>query len=117
MNPDPTHDSAMPRRKFLKLSATTVGAVGGLSALPTAEPATAAGSRTLRSCAVPPGHVRGPAAGRVGRKNLETGHRVQPGQALLAVVQPEVWVTANFKETQLARMKPGQPARVRVGRS
>jgi len=51
-----------------------------------------------------------PAAGRIGKKNLEVGNRVLPGQALLALVQPEVWVTANFKETQLARIKPGQPA-------
>ncbi len=48
MNSDPTNDSAMPRRKFLKLSATTVGAVGSLSALPAAEPATATGSRVPR---------------------------------------------------------------------
>ena len=39
---------------------------------------------------------------------------MQPGQALLALVQPDVWVEANFKETQLARMKPGQPVRLRV---
>jgi membrane fusion protein (multidrug efflux system) len=58
--------------------------------------------------------IRAPAAGRIGRKNLETGNRVQPGQALLALVRPDVWVTANFKETQLARMKPGQPVRLRV---
>jgi membrane fusion protein (multidrug efflux system) len=50
-----------------------------------------------------------PVAGRVGRKNLEAGNRVQPGQALLAIVQPRFWVTANFKETQLARLHPGQP--------
>ncbi len=55
-----------------------------------------------------------PAAGRIGKKNLETGNRVHPGQAVLALVEPEAWVTANFKETQLARMKPGQPAKVRV---
>jgi membrane fusion protein, multidrug efflux system len=55
-----------------------------------------------------------PAAGRIGRKNLEAGNRVQPGQPLLALVQPEVWITANFKETQLARMKPGQPVRVEI---
>jgi len=58
--------------------------------------------------------IRAPAAGRIGRKNLETGNRVQPGQALLALVQPDVWVVANFKETQLARLKPGQPVRLRV---
>ena len=58
--------------------------------------------------------IRAPAAGRIGRKNLETGNHVQPGQALLALVQPDVWVVANFKETQLARLKPGQPVRLRV---
>ena len=58
--------------------------------------------------------ILAPAAGRIGKKNLETGNRVQPGQALLALVQPDVWVAANFKETQLARLKPGQPVRLRV---
>ena len=58
--------------------------------------------------------ILAPAAGRIGKKNLEAGNRVQPGQALLALVQPDVWVVANFKETQLARLKPGQPVRLRV---
>jgi len=55
-----------------------------------------------------------PVAGRIGRKNLESGNRVQPGQALLALVEPEVWITANFKETQLRHMRPGQPVNVRL---
>lgn len=55
-----------------------------------------------------------PAAGRIGRKNVEVGNRVQPGQALLAVVQPTVWVTANFKETQLNRLRAGQPVTLTV---
>jgi membrane fusion protein, multidrug efflux system len=58
--------------------------------------------------------ILAPAAGRIGKKNLETGNRVQPGQALLALVQPDVWVVANFKETQLAEVKPGQPVRLRL---
>jgi len=58
--------------------------------------------------------ILAPAAGRIGKRNLETGNRVQPGQALLALVQPDVWVVANFKETQLGHLKPGQPARLRV---
>ena len=58
--------------------------------------------------------IMSPAAGRVGRKNVEVGHRVQPGQALLAVVQPAVWVTANFKETQLGELRPGQHVELRV---
>jgi len=58
--------------------------------------------------------LRAPATGRIGKRNLETGNQVQPGQALLALVQPDVWVTANFKETQLTRVKTGQLARIRV---
>ena len=58
--------------------------------------------------------VLAPAAGRIGKKNLETGNRVQPGQALLALVQPDVWVAANFKETQLSRVKSGQRVRLRM---
>jgi len=49
-----------------------------------------------------------PVAGRVGRRSVEVGARVQPGQALLAVVEDNVWVVANFKETQLAGLAPGQ---------
>jgi membrane fusion protein (multidrug efflux system) len=58
--------------------------------------------------------IHAPASGRIGRKNAESGNRVQPGQGLLALVQPDVWVTANFKETQLARMKPGQRVEIRL---
>jgi len=51
----------------------------------------------------------------VGRKTVELGHRVQPGQTLLMVVPlDDIWVTANFKETQLKRMRPGQPVTISV---
>ena len=42
------------------------------------------------------------------------GNYVQPGQALLALVPTNVWVTANFKETQLTYMRPGQPVELSV---
>jgi membrane fusion protein (multidrug efflux system) len=58
--------------------------------------------------------IRAPVAGRVGRRNLEAGNRVQPGQALLAIVNPEIWLVANFKETQLHRLQPGRPARIQL---
>jgi membrane fusion protein (multidrug efflux system) len=58
--------------------------------------------------------ILAPVAGHVGRKNLETGNHVQPGQPFLALVQPDVWVNANFKETQLANLKPAQPVRIRI---
>jgi membrane fusion protein (multidrug efflux system) len=59
--------------------------------------------------------VKAPSAGVVSRKTVETGQVVQPGQPLLALVSlDDLWVTANFKETQLHDMRPGQPATIGV---
>jgi len=58
--------------------------------------------------------ITAPADGYIGRKNVELGNRVSSGQTLMMVVEPDVWVVANFKETQLAHMKPGQPVRITV---
>ena len=59
--------------------------------------------------------IYAPVSGIVGRKTVEVGHRIQPGQALLMIVPvDDVWVTANFKETQLRQMRPGQAATVHV---
>jgi membrane fusion protein (multidrug efflux system) len=58
--------------------------------------------------------IQAPADGYVGRKNVETGNRVSAGQTLLVVVEPDVWVVGNFKETQLARMRVGQPVRITI---
>jgi membrane fusion protein (multidrug efflux system) len=55
-----------------------------------------------------------PVAGRIGKRSVEVGARVQPGQQLAAIVQDEVWVNANFKETQLAGIVPGQVVHVVV---
>jgi membrane fusion protein (multidrug efflux system) len=55
-----------------------------------------------------------PVAGRVGKRSVEVGARIQPGQQLAAIVQDEVWITANFKETQLAGIVPGQAVHVVV---
>ena len=49
-----------------------------------------------------------PTDGRIGNKNIETGNRVQVGQAVYALIEPDLWVVANFKETQLTRMHAGQ---------
>jgi membrane fusion protein (multidrug efflux system) len=56
--------------------------------------------------------IRSPADGYIGRKNVEIGNRVSAGQTLMVVVEPDVWVVGNFKETQLARMRVGQPVRI-----
>ncbi len=58
--------------------------------------------------------IYAPEGGRVTRKAIEEGAYVQPGQALLAVVPGDVWVTANFKETQLRDMRPNQPVDIEV---
>jgi membrane fusion protein, multidrug efflux system len=55
-----------------------------------------------------------PAAGRVTRKSIEAGNYVQVGQMLMSIVPTEVWVVANFKETELKHMRPGQSARVEI---
>jgi membrane fusion protein (multidrug efflux system) len=59
--------------------------------------------------------VKAPTGGVVSRKSVEPGQIVQPGQPLMALVDlSDVWVTANFKETQLATMRPGQQATIDV---
>jgi membrane fusion protein (multidrug efflux system) len=59
--------------------------------------------------------VKAPADGVVSKKAVEVGQVVQPGQPLFAIVQLDgVWVTANFKETQLRYMRVGQRASVAV---
>jgi membrane fusion protein (multidrug efflux system) len=59
--------------------------------------------------------IYAPVSGVVGHKTVELGHRIQPGQSLLTVVPiDDIWVTANFKETQLRHMHPGQPVTVHV---
>lgn len=59
--------------------------------------------------------LRAPVSGLVSRKNAEPGMRVSPGQQVMAIVPlDDVWVTANFKETQLKRMRIGQEVEVKV---
>jgi membrane fusion protein (multidrug efflux system) len=59
--------------------------------------------------------IRAPMRGIVSKKTVEVGQVVQPGQPLMTIIPlEEVWVTANFKETQLEKMRPGQPAIIEV---
>jgi membrane fusion protein (multidrug efflux system) len=56
-----------------------------------------------------------PVSGVIGRKSLEVGQRVQPGQQLLVIIPlDDIWITANFKESQIRRMRPGQPVKIHV---
>ena len=58
--------------------------------------------------------IYAPEAGRVTRKSVEQGAYVEIGQPLLSIVPGNVWVTANFKESQIGRMLPGQPVDITV---
>ena len=59
-------------------------------------------------------NITAPAAGQIGRKSVEIGQRVQSGTPLMAIVSNDLWVVANFKETQLANMKPGQKVEIKL---
>lgn len=59
--------------------------------------------------------ITAPGGGVIGKKSVEVGQRVQPGQQLLAIVPlDDIWITADFKETQLRKIKPGQRVTVEV---
>jgi membrane fusion protein, multidrug efflux system len=59
--------------------------------------------------------IRSPVTGIIGKKSVEVGQNVSIGQEMLEVVPlNDIWVTANFKETQLEHMRPGQPVKINV---
>ena len=58
--------------------------------------------------------ITAPVAGQITRRVVEVGQYLQAGQGLLAIVAEHEWVTANFKETQLERMRQGQPVSIKV---
>jgi membrane fusion protein (multidrug efflux system) len=58
--------------------------------------------------------ITAPVDGRITRKDVEPGDYIQTGQTLFSIVPHNIWVTANFKETQLTHMLPGQPATIRI---
>lgn len=59
--------------------------------------------------------IYAPVSGKIGKRNLEVGQYVQPGQVLMTVVNREkFWVVANFKETQIEKMKEGQEVDIKL---
>lgn len=56
-----------------------------------------------------------PSDGYVANKSVESGNQIQPGQPLMAVVAlDDIWITANYKETQLKNVRPGQQVKIKV---
>lgn len=58
--------------------------------------------------------VRAPYDGFITKRNVQLGTLVQAGSSLFSLVSPEIWVTANFKESQLQRMNPGDKVEISV---
>ncbi len=58
--------------------------------------------------------IYAPVSGRVTRRAVEVGNHVQIGQELMAIVSDRMYLTANFKETQIGLMRPGQPVDIRI---
>jgi membrane fusion protein (multidrug efflux system) len=58
--------------------------------------------------------VRAPQDGWITRRNVEQGNYLTPGQQIFSIVSPQVWITANFKENQLQRIRPGQHVTISV---
>ena len=58
--------------------------------------------------------ITAPTDGTVGERHVLAGQLVAPGTQMIDLVQSDVWVQANFKETQLTNMRVGDPAEVRI---
>ena len=58
--------------------------------------------------------IYAPQDGNISSRSVEEGNYVQIGQALTAIVSPNIWIIANFKETQLTNMKAGQEVSIKI---
>jgi membrane fusion protein (multidrug efflux system) len=58
--------------------------------------------------------IRAPQEGWVTQRNIQVGSYVAAGQSAFSLVSPAVWITANFKENQLDRMRIGQPVKIKI---
>ncbi|GFE92290.1 HlyD family secretion protein [Acetobacter persici] len=58
--------------------------------------------------------IRAPCDGWISQRNLEQGNYVRAGQVVFSIVEPEVWVVANYKETQITHIRPGQTVDIKV---
>ncbi|GLH71081.1 RND transporter [Geothrix rubra] len=94
-----------------------VAVVAGEARLASAQAQVAQAQAALEAFRLQLGYTQviAPVEGVVTRKYVETGQTIQPGQGLLTLIPlHQTWVTANFKETQLANVRPGQEAEIKV---
>lgn len=58
--------------------------------------------------------IRAPHAGKIAKKSIVAGSQISAGQAAMALVENDPWVVANYKETQIGRLRPGQPVSIEI---
>jgi len=75
---------------------------------------TAKAARDLAALDLSYTKIFAPSDGVVSKKSINVGQMLSPGQSVVQLVTDKLWVTGNFKETQVAKMRVGQPARVEV---
>jgi len=90
--------------------------IAAMAARESAQAQVATGEAALHDAQLAYGYTKviAPVSGYVGRRTVEVGARVNAGQTLLSIVSDEVWVVANFKETQLAGIRRGTVANMTV---
>ena len=59
-------------------------------------------------------NIYAPSDGKITNRSVEQGNYVQVAQPMFAIVPEQMWIVDNFKETQLANMKPGQPVKIKI---
>jgi membrane fusion protein (multidrug efflux system) len=87
------------------------------SGLPTQEAQIRQKDATLKGVELNLGYTKiyAPTDGYIAKRSVEIGNQIQPGQSLMAVVPlDDIWITANYKETQLERVKLGQKVKIKV---
>lgn len=105
---------AAAQRQASAAGGTVSGAQAG-ARLATARLEAARAARDNAALQLSYARITAPSAGAVSKKTVEVGQLVQPAQQLMSIVADSgTWVTANFKETQLSRMKVGQPVEIAV---
>ena len=99
-----------------QLDSATAQADSDAATLEAAKASLAAAQATVANAALQLSYtfVKAPQAGRVTRRTVDVGNYLTAGEAALAIVSDELWVTANFKETQLDLMKQGQHVDIKV---
>jgi len=75
---------------------------------------TAKAARNLAALDLSYTKILAPSDGVVSKKSINVGQMLSPGQSIVQLVTDKLWVTGNFKETQIAKMRVGQPAKIEV---